>query len=121
MKLIIALSCLLVVAFANEDPNVLKNDAEVNVDSFKYSYEFDNSIKADQQGELKGADIWYVTGQNSHTSPEGEQVSIQYQADENGYQVLGANPPLPTSPPIPEAIQRALDYIRDHPSQEDRH
>ncbi|EDW73969.1 uncharacterized protein Dwil_GK21625 [Drosophila willistoni] len=116
MKIIIALSCLLALAYANENANVLRNDAEVNVDSFKYAWELDNSAKVAQEGVQNGEE-WKVNGQHSWTSPEGEAVSIQYLADANGYQVLAANPPLPTPPPVPEAIQRALAYIAAHPPQ----
>ncbi|KAH8396656.1 hypothetical protein KR215_002072, partial [Drosophila sulfurigaster] len=111
-------ACLLAVAFANEEADVLRLDSEVNPESFKYGYEFSNSIKAQQQGDLKNDKEWVVTGEASHTSPEGEQVSIQYVADANGYQVISANPPLPTPPPIPEAIQRSLDWIAANPSKE---
>ncbi|XP_034651757.1 cuticular protein 47Eg [Drosophila subobscura] len=117
MKFIIAFACLLAVACANEDAGVLRNDAEVNVDSFKYALKLDNSVDIEQQGQLNGEE-WTVKGQQAWTSPEGEAVSIQYVADQNGYQVLAANPPLPTSPPIPEAIQRALEWIAAHPSKE---
>jgi len=107
----------LALAYANEDANVLKSVSDVNVDSFEYHLELDNSVKADQQGHLRG-ETWEVEGTHSHTSPEGEQVSRQYVANENGYQVLQANPPLPTPPPIPEAIQRSLDWIAAHPPKE---
>ena len=105
-------------AAANEEADVLRNDAEVNVDSFKYAFEFSNSIKAQQEGKLKAEDTWSVTGDNSHTSPEGEHVAIEYVADENGFQVLSAHPPLPTPHPIPEAIQRSLEWIAAHPQPE---
>ncbi|XP_030387712.1 cuticular protein 47Eg-like [Scaptodrosophila lebanonensis] len=123
MKIIIAFACLLAIVRANENANVIRNEAEVNVNDFKYALELDNSVNIQQQGQLKPSERepneqWVVEGQHSWTSPEGEPVSIQYIANENGYQVLSANPPLPTPPPIPEAIQRALDYIRDHPSQD---
>ncbi|XP_030387090.1 cuticular protein 47Eg-like [Scaptodrosophila lebanonensis] len=117
MKFLIAFACLLALACANEDAGVLRNEAEVNVNDFKYALQLDNSVNIEQQGALSGEE-WVVKGQHSWTSPEGEPVSIQYIANENGYQVLSANPPLPTPPPIPEAIQRALEYIRAHPSQD---
>jgi len=59
-----------------------------------------------------------VKGSQAWTSPEGENVAIEYVADANGYQVLSANPPLPTPPPIPEAIKRAIEWIAAHPSKE---
>ncbi|XP_061401383.1 cuticular protein 47Eg-like [Musca vetustissima] len=118
MKFFIVFACLLAVAFANEDANVIRSDAEVNVDSFKYAYEFDNSIKAQQEGKLAGEDTWIVNGQYSYTSPEGEQVSLQYTADENGFHVDAANPLLPTPPPIPDYILKAIEYIKAHPNPE---
>lgn len=111
----IALACLLALAYANENAEVIRNEAQVDVNSFKYAYELGNSVKAAQEGNLKGEDIWEVKGEYSYTSPEGEPISIQYTADENGFHVDAANPLLPTPPPIPEAIQRSLDYIAAHP------
>ncbi|EDW47372.1 cuticular protein 47Eg [Drosophila sechellia] len=117
MKFFIAFACLLAVAVANEDANILRAEQEVNVDNFKYALELDNSVNVQQKGDLNGEE-WVVSGTQSWTSPEGVPVSIQYVADANGYNVVSANPPLPTPPPIPEAIQRSLEYIRAHPPKE---
>jgi hypothetical protein len=56
-----------------------------------------------------------VQGAFSYTSPEGYPVKLTYIADENGFRAEGVH--LPTSPPIPDAILRALDYIRAHPEE----
>lgn len=42
----------------------------------------------------------------SYTSPDGQQVHISYTADENGFVPQGSH--IPTAPPIPEEIQRAI-------------
>lgn len=107
------------MAYANEDAAVLRSEQEVNTDSFKYALKLDNSVDIEQQGDLKG-EAWTVAGKSAWTSPEGEAVALQYVADENGYQVISANPPLPTPPPIPEAIQRALEWIAAHPPKDEK-
>ncbi|EDW90016.1 cuticular protein 47Eg [Drosophila yakuba] len=117
MKFFIAFACLLAVALANENANVLRSEQDVNVNNFKYAYELDNSVDVKQEGNLKDKE-WVVNGQQAWQSPEGVPVSIQYVADANGYQVVSANPPLPTPPPIPEAILRSLEYIAGHPPKQ---
>ncbi|XP_017068956.1 cuticular protein 47Eg [Drosophila eugracilis] len=117
MKFLIAFACLLAVAVANEDAEVITNKQEVNVDSFKYASKLSNSADVEQYGNLNGEE-WVVKGKHGWTSPEGQQVEYNYIADANGYQVLSANPPLPTPPPIPEAIKRAIEWIKAHPSKD---
>lgn len=105
------------MAYANEDAAVLRSEQEVNADNFKYALKLDNSVDIQQEGALSGEE-WAVNGFQAWTSPEGEAVSLQYVADANGYRVIAANPPLPTPPPIPEAIQRAIEWIAAHPGKE---
>lgn len=52
-------------------------------------------------------------GSFHYTAPDGTPIALQYVANENGFQPQGAH--LPTPPPIPELIQRALDYIASQP------
>ena len=68
------------------------------------SYETGNGIKAEEQGTLKRAagpdaqDVIVARGSYSYTSPEGELISVQYVADdEGGFQPVGDH--LPTPPP----------------------
>ena len=49
-----------------------------------------------------------MVGSFSYTSPEGVPITLNYVADENGFHAEGAH--LPTPPPIPEAIAKALAY-----------
>lgn len=79
--------------------------------NFAYSYETSDGSRQDQSGH-----DGVVTGSASWTSPDGAPVEIKYVADENGYQPTGEI--LPTPHPIPEAIQRALEWIAAHPVNE---
>lgn len=45
---------------------------------------------------------------------DGKSFSLTYTADENGYRPVGAH--LPTPPPIPPAIARALRYLATKPT-----
>ncbi|KAJ8732070.1 hypothetical protein PYW08_014800 [Mythimna loreyi] len=100
---------------------IIKQQQEVNFDgSYQYSYETGNGIAAQEQGYLKNAgqkdlEAQVAQGSFTYTSPEGIPISLTYVADENGFQPQGAH--LPTPPPIPEAILRALQYIESQPKQ----
>ncbi|TDG38505.1 hypothetical protein AWZ03_015073, partial [Drosophila navojoa] len=50
-------------------------------------------------------------------SPEGEKIEVSYVADENGYQPKSDS--LPTPPPIPDEIERALKWIAANPPAPD--
>lgn len=56
-----------------------------------------------------------VVGSVTYTSPEGQVINLGYSAnDETGFVPTGDH--LPTPPPIPEAIAKALAYIASQPS-----
>ncbi|EDW93613.1 pupal cuticle protein 20 [Drosophila yakuba] len=98
-----------------EDIPIIKLESKVNTDgSYKYEYETGNGIKAEEMGYLKnagveGAEAQTAEGSFSYTSPEGQEISLTYIADENGFQPQGDH--LPTPPPIPIEIQEALDKL----------
>ncbi|KAK9512456.1 hypothetical protein O3M35_000887 [Rhynocoris fuscipes] len=97
---------------------ILKQEQDTQFDgSFNYAYETENGIAGQANGILKNAgredEALAVEGSFSWTSPEGIPISITFVSDEGGYRAVGDA--IPTPPPIPEAIQRALDYIRSLP------
>jgi hypothetical protein len=48
-------------------------------------------------------------GKYSYTGDDGVVYTVTYIADENGFRAEGDH--LPTPPPIPVEIQRALEYL----------
>ncbi|EDW40233.1 GL25146 [Drosophila persimilis] len=66
--------------------------------------------------ELK-AGGWQL--QLPYYSPESQLIQLTYTADENGFQPQGEH--LPTPPPIPEAILKSLEWIRNHPEENEEY
>ncbi|KAF4520090.1 hypothetical protein B566_EDAN014195 [Ephemera danica] len=86
--------------------------------SYNWAYETANEIVAEEKGYLKnrgveGQEAQVAEGSYSYTDPEGRRITVTYIADENGFQPRGDH--LPTPPPIPPAIQRALDFLATLP------
>lgn len=102
---------------------ILRQFQDINPDgSYNYAYETGNGIAAEEQGYIKNRgqedEAQVVQGQFQYQTPDGEFIRLVYEADENGFRPQGAH--LPTPPPIPEAIQRALDYIASLPQSTER-
>lgn len=99
-------------------------DAVAQVRSFKsdvkedgtYSYQYDttNGIAVQESG----AGGHYASGSAAYYAPDGQLIQLVYTADESGFHPSGEH--LPTPPPVPAAILKALEYIRTHPNQENR-
>ncbi|XP_005186332.1 larval cuticle protein 4-like [Musca domestica] len=107
----IVFSALLSLVFA--DDLVVKTYLnDVRADGFETNVELEHhsrqSAIGDEHGNMKGA-YEYLT-------PEGEHVKVTYTADENGYHPESAW--LPTPPPIPDYILKAIEYIKAHPHAE---
>lgn len=119
----VLVSMLVAVAFAapqgsTEPVPIIRDDSQINGDgSYQYTYETGNGISADQKGELKKVgDVEALAVQGEYKYPgEHGDIEVSYTADENGFQPKGAH--LPTAPPVPEAIQRALAYLATAPPQ----
>lgn len=76
--------------------------------SYEWQFETDNEIYGQEAGvggvSAQGTAHWY--------SPEGTAINLVYKADHNGYQPQGEH--LPTPPPTPPLILKALEYLRLH-------
>ncbi|XP_050310059.1 flexible cuticle protein 12-like [Anthonomus grandis grandis] len=107
MKVVIVLVALVAVAVAapqnpaDAQAQVLRNDLDnIGVDKFSYGYETSNGISAQEQGQVVNAgsenEAIAVRGSFQYTGPDGQLYSVQYVADENGFQPQGAH--LPVAP-----------------------
>ena len=88
-----------------------------NVDgSYNYQYETSNGISA-AQSSPNGQDS---QGQFSFTAPDGVRYSIQYAANEGGFQPQGAHLPVPPADlPVPDHVLKTLETIRQNPPRND--
>ncbi|XP_060518417.1 uncharacterized protein LOC132697141 [Cylas formicarius] len=97
---------------------IIRQESDIGPDgSYQWSYETENGISAQEQGRLKNPDTMEAQGQFSFTADDGTPIQLQYTANEDGFQPQGAH--LPTPPPIPAAILRALEYNAAHPEQDE--
>ncbi|XP_073811898.1 larval cuticle protein 2-like [Musca autumnalis] len=87
--------------------------SDVRPDGFEYTLETSNYIREEAAGDANGN----MHGSYEYVSPEGEHVKVTYTADENGYHPSGEW--IPTPPPIPEYILKAIEYIKAHPPKEE--
>ncbi|SPP85427.1 pupal cuticle protein Edg-78E [Drosophila guanche] len=112
ITLIIGMLFLVAVTWAADESqatitkykNEIKNDG-----SYNWEYGTSNGIEAKESGVGSA----YAAGSVAYTAPNGENIQLEYTADENGYQPRGAH--LPTPPPTPDYILKALAYIEAHP------
>ncbi|KAF7263788.1 hypothetical protein GWI33_001135 [Rhynchophorus ferrugineus] len=94
-------------------PAILRSYSDIKPDgSYRYSYQTENGIVAQERGYQRylpsGAGT-VARGSYRYTSPEGRPIVVSYVADQNGFHPISSA--LPTPPPVPAAILRALEYI----------
>ncbi|XP_040170323.1 endocuticle structural glycoprotein SgAbd-3-like [Anopheles arabiensis] len=95
--------------------NVLEVDGK-----FRYSYEGGDGTRAAQDGQQIVVNNQVGTasqGQYTYQGDDGKTYSISYIADENGYRPVGDH--LPTPPPVPAPIARALAHLATLPPSKD--
>ncbi|XP_013116548.1 larval cuticle protein 65Ag1-like [Stomoxys calcitrans] len=102
MKFIIVFAALFAVALAAPaaDVQIVKSESDVGPESFQYAYETSDGTNAQASGQLKNAgseqEAIAVTGSFSFVADDGQTYTVNYVADENGFQPQGAH--LPVAP-----------------------
>ncbi|KAI8126464.1 Larval cuticle protein 8 [Lucilia cuprina] len=83
-----------------EDATVLRSESEVGPESFQYAYATSDGVEAEAQGQLKNVgtdeEAIVVKGSYSFVADDGQTYTVNYVADENGFQPQGAH--LPVAP-----------------------
>ncbi|KAH0561694.1 pupal cuticle protein Edg-78E-like [Cotesia glomerata] len=106
--------------YFREPEKVISDSRNVGDRLGKYSvaYETDGGILQKEFGSRKYEgtpdEAQLIQGSVQYISPEGESVSLSWTADEFGSQIVGSH--IPTPPPIPPEIQRALEWLKKQPS-----
>ena|ERR550519_3108256 len=83
-----------------------ENKLQTFLISIKIFHSFANDDGSSRQ-EVGAPDA--IRGSYSFVTPEGEQVSVQYHADETGFHATGSH--VPQAPPMPAHVQRLLDHL----------
>ncbi|XP_058461936.1 pupal cuticle protein Edg-78E-like [Malaya genurostris] len=114
IKLFVTLTALLALTVAapavdDASATILTQENSLEPDG-KYAWKFStsNGIQAEESGQGGQS----VQGSASWVGDDGVPIVLTYTADENGYHPQGVH--LPTPPPIPDYILRALKYIEAH-------
>lgn len=123
--LIILLSLAAVISAANEPIAIVRQEQDISPDgSYFVRWESANGITFEEQGAQRNSgqkdkEAEEVRGSAAWTAPNGEKINLGWLADANGAVFQGAHLPTPpTTPKIPPAIQRALEWIATHPQEE---
>ncbi|XP_062549671.1 larval cuticle protein 65Ag1-like [Armigeres subalbatus] len=101
MKFIVAFAALIALALAapadDKEAQVLKYDSNVAVDGYSFQYDTSNGIQHQETAELKtfgeDASALVVKGSYSYTAADGQTYTVNYVADENGFQPEAAHLP----------------------------
>jgi len=97
-----------------EPIKIIKQSQEHDTESGKYSfsYESENGIKVEESGEQKviGDEAGTVSKGSFSYPDEGVTITVNWVADENGFQAKGDH--LPTPPPTPDHVVKLLADLR---------
>ncbi|XP_061394845.1 larval cuticle protein 65Ag1-like [Musca vetustissima] len=101
MKFIIVFAAVFALALAAPaDVEIVRSESEVGPESFKYVSETSDGTQVQAEGQLNNIgteqEAIAVRGSFSFVADDGQTYTVNYVADENGFQPQGAH--LPVAP-----------------------
>lgn len=106
MKFIVVFAITVAVCIAapvddSSNAQILRYENEnIGIDGYKFAYETSDGVSRQEEAELKNAgsenEAMSVRGSVTWTAPDGQVFTLNYIADENGYQATGDH--LPVAP-----------------------
>ncbi|XP_075161485.1 larval cuticle protein 65Ag1-like [Haematobia irritans] len=98
MKFVIVFAALFAVALAAEDVQILKSNSDVGPESFKYDYATSDGTESQAEGHVINVGTEEegiaIKGSYSFVGDDGQTYTVNYVADENGFQPTGAHLPV---------------------------
>ncbi|XP_011186070.2 larval cuticle protein 65Ag1 [Zeugodacus cucurbitae] len=101
MKFVIVFVALFAVALAAppaQQVEIVRQDSDVQPDGYRFGYETSDGSKHEEQGQLNniGTDEESISvrGSYSFVADDGQVYTVNYIADENGFQPQGAHLPV---------------------------
>ncbi|XP_058804165.1 uncharacterized protein LOC131671615 [Phymastichus coffea] len=98
---------------------IVHQEIGINPDgSFRNIWSSNNGINVQETvvKRVDDTDVAVQQGMVSYIDNKGNPFQLEYVVNETGFHVT--DPHIPTSPPMPKAIVRALQFILDQPSTE---
>ncbi|XP_055843601.1 pupal cuticle protein Edg-78E-like [Episyrphus balteatus] len=97
---------------AAAETKTLENVISPAGEAFHYAFQTSNGIEINSAGDAN-----VISGAYKYVSPEGETETLTWTADDQGFHPSGAL--LPTPPPIPAYIIRAVEWNLAHPQAQE--
>jgi len=123
MKIVIVIALIAAVAAAPAELEtkapvaIIRSASENNADgSYSFSFETEDGTKVEESGSQKlvgpePENIGTVAkGSYSYTGDDNVVITVNWVADENGFQATGDH--LPTPPPMPEHVVKMLADLK---------
>ncbi|XP_055845747.1 activating signal cointegrator 1 complex subunit 2 homolog [Episyrphus balteatus] len=88
---------------------ILRQEEEKEKHKYDFLYHTENGIYGEEKAKLHPGAGTHATGYYEYTGDDGELYRVNYSSDHNGFKAEGDH--IPTPPPVPDAIKRALEYV----------